>query len=61
MHIKIEEKTGNISSTQFIRGTVIDKTIDNSAMPRMIENARILLLNEDLEIRRTRMDAEKWI
>ncbi len=56
--IKIEEKTGNISSTQLIRGIVIDKTIDNFAMPRIIENARILLINEDLEIRKPRIDAE---
>ena len=54
--IKIEEKTGNANNIQLIRGTIIDKTIDNSAMPRNIENAKILLLNEPLEIMRTKTD-----
>lgn len=56
--IKIEEKIGNTADTLMIKGTVIDKTIDNSAMPRRIEKAKILLINEDLEPKRTKMDAE---
>jgi len=54
--IKIEEKAGNANSIQLVQGTIIDKTIDNSAMPRSIENAKILLLNEPLEIMRTKTD-----
>ena len=57
-NIKFEEKSGNISDTQLVKGIVIDKTIDNYAMPRMIENAKILLINEDLEGKRTKTDAE---
>ena len=57
-NIKIEEKSGNLSETQLVKGVVIDKTIDNYAMPRMVENARILLINEDLEGKRTKTDAE---
>jgi archaeal chaperonin len=56
--IKIEEKIGNISETELINGIVIDKTIDYSAMPRMIENACILLIDTDLEDERTKTDAE---
>jgi chaperonin GroEL (HSP60 family) len=56
--IKIEEKPGNMSDIQLVKGVVIDKTIDNSAMPRRIENAKILLINEDLEGKRTKTDAE---
>jgi archaeal chaperonin len=56
--IKIEEKPGNMSDIQLVTGVVIDKTIDNSAMPRRIENAKILLINEDLEGKRTKTDAE---
>ena len=56
--IKIEEKIGNISETQLINGIVIDKTIDDSAMPRMIENACILLIDTDLDDERTKADAE---
>jgi chaperonin GroEL (HSP60 family) len=56
--IKIEEKAGNTNTIQLIRGTVIDKTIDNSAMPRSIENAKILLLNEPLEMMRPKTDEQ---
>lgn len=56
--IKIEEKAGNTNCIQLVKGTVIDKTIDHSAMPRSIENAKILLLNEPLEMMRTKRDEE---
>jgi chaperonin GroEL (HSP60 family) len=56
--IKIEEKPGNTSDIELIKGVVIDKTIDNSAMPRIIEKANILLINEELDNKRTKTDAE---
>ena len=56
--IKIEEKSGNITEIQLINGTVIDKTIDSSAMPRVIKDAKILLLNEPLETMRGKTEAE---
>jgi len=56
--IKIEEKIGISSDMQLILGTVIDKTIDESSMPRIIENARILLLDNDIQDERTKTDAE---
>src|SRR5690349_11662518 len=56
--IKIEEKPGNTSDIELIKGIVVDKTIDNSAMPRLIEKAKILLINEELDNERTKTDAE---
>ncbi|MGC1928104.1 MAG: thermosome subunit alpha [Candidatus Nitrosopolaris sp.] len=56
--IKIEEKIGNTMDTVLVNGVVIDKTIDNSAMPRAVENAKVLLIDEELECKRTRIDAE---
>ena len=56
--IKIEEKLGNVTDIELIKGTVIDKTIDSSAMPRTIKDAKILLINESLETMRTRTEAE---
>ena len=56
--IKIEEKPGNISNTQLVRGIVIDKTIDSSGMPKMIKNAKIMLIDDELEGKRTRGEAE---
>jgi chaperonin GroEL (HSP60 family) len=56
--IKIEEKIGISSDMQLVLGTVIDKTIDESSMPRIIENAQILLLDNDIQDERTKSDAE---
>jgi chaperonin GroEL (HSP60 family) len=56
--IKIEEKIGNLMDSQFIDGIVIDKTIDNKSMPSIIDNAKILLLDEELESRNTRTDSQ---
>ncbi len=59
--IKIEEKEGNMLDAQLVKGIVIDKTIDSSAMPRGVKNARIMLIDDELEGKRTRTDAEIWI
>jgi thermosome len=56
--VKIEQKTGSVSDTRLVSGIAIDKTIDNSAMPREIRDARVILLDDDLEGKRTRTDAE---
>jgi chaperonin GroEL (HSP60 family) len=56
--IKIEEKPGNISDTQLIRGIIIDKTIDSHSMPKMIKDAKIILIDDELEGKRTRREAE---
>jgi len=56
--IKIEEKIGNSSETELIHGTVMDKTIDDSSMPRIVENAQILLIDGDIQDERTKTDAE---
>lgn len=57
-NIKIEEKIGNTSDIQLIKGVILDKTIDNPAMSRSISDAKILLINEDLERKRTKAEAE---
>ena len=56
--IKIEEKLGNPSETTLVRGTVIDKTFDASLRVKQIENAKILLTNEELDRSRTRTNSE---
>jgi archaeal chaperonin len=56
--IKIEEKLGHISETELVQGTAIDKTIDDSSMPKLVENPRILLLDTGIEGERTKTDAE---
>lgn len=56
--IKIEEKIGSSSDTELIHGVVVDKTIDEPSMPKVIEDARILLLDNDIQDERTKTDAE---
>jgi archaeal chaperonin len=56
--IKIEEKPGNTSDIELVQGVVIDKTIDYSGMPRLIENSKVLLINVELDDERTKTDAE---
>jgi chaperonin GroEL (HSP60 family) len=56
--IKIEEKLGNPSDTTLIRGTLIDKSLDGPATRRYLQNAKILLINEDLDKARTKTDSE---
>jgi chaperonin GroEL (HSP60 family) len=56
--IKIEEKIGSSSETELIHGVIVDKTIDEPSMPKLIENARILLLDNDIQDERTKTDVE---
>jgi len=56
--IKIEDKIGNVTDIQLIKGTLIDKTVDSSAMPKCINDAKILLINEPLETMKTRYESE---
>ena len=56
--IKIEEKIGNLAESILIDGVLIDKTIDSDLMPRFVKNARILLLDEDLQTRTTKTESQ---
>ncbi len=52
--IKIEKlEGGSVEDSELILGVIIDKERANINMPRMIEDARILLLNRAIEIRKT--------
>src|SRR4030067_649843 len=57
--IKIVKKTGkSLDETELVKGMVIDKEVASSQMPKLIENAKIALLNEKLEIEKTEFDAK---
>ena len=57
--IKIDKRTGgSVENSKLIQGIVIDKERVNSDMPRVIENAKILLLNSALEVKETESDAQ---
>jgi thermosome len=58
-NIKIEKKAGgSISDSELISGIILDKEIVHSGMPRRIENARIALISDALEIKKTEFEAK---
>ncbi len=57
--IKIEQKIGgSLSDTKLIDGIVLDKEIVHSEMPKNIKNAKILLINNALEIKEPETEAK---
>ena len=57
--IKVEKRVGESSNESvLIRGVLLDKEKVHSAMPKRIENAKILLYNEAIEIKETSTDAK---
>jgi len=58
-NIKIEKKAGgSISDSELISGIILDKEIVHSGMPRRIENAKIALISDSLEIKKTEFEAK---
>lgn len=58
-NVRIEKKNGGAyNDTKLIQGIVIDKERVHSAMPRRVENARILLLDKALEHEKTETTAK---
>jgi chaperonin GroEL (HSP60 family) len=57
--IQIQKKEGdNVDKTELIKGIILDKEVVSSSMPKRIENAKILLLQEAMEIKKTEFDAK---
>ncbi len=58
-NIKIEKKAGgSISDSELISGIILDKEIVHSGMPRRIEDAKIALISDALEIKKTEFEAK---
>jgi thermosome len=57
--VKVEKKVGgSIEDSEIIEGMIVDKERVHPAMPRKVENAKILLLNAAVEFKKTEVDAE---
>jgi len=57
--IKIEKKAGgSIEDCSIIQGIVLDKEIVHGGMPKIIDDAKIALINSALEINKTETDAK---
>jgi thermosome len=58
-NIKVEKKHGgSIQDTELIEGIILDKERVHSGMPRTVKNAKIVLLNVALEVKKTEVDAK---
>lgn len=58
-NIKIEKNVGgSLDSSEMVKGIVIDKKRVHSGMPKKIKDAKILLYNEALDIKKTETKAE---
>jgi thermosome len=57
--IKILKKHGkSLEETELVKGMVIDKEVAHPQMPKLVNNAKIALLNAKLEIEKTEFDAK---
>ncbi|MHA1452173.1 MAG: thermosome subunit beta [Promethearchaeota archaeon] len=57
--IQIQKKEGgSVGDTGLISGIILDKEVVNPSMNKRVENAKILLLQEALEIKKTEFDAK---
>ncbi|EGG42178.1 Chaperonin GroEL (HSP60 family) [Candidatus Nitrosarchaeum limnium SFB1] len=58
-NIKVEKKTGgSVSDSELVSGIILDNEIVHSGMPRKIEDAKIALVSEALEIKKTEFEAK---
>jgi thermosome len=58
-NIQIEKKDGGeMSDTALLRGIIVDKERLHSSMPRMVENAKIALVDGALEIKKPETDTK---
>ncbi|MCD6383930.1 MAG: thermosome subunit, partial [Thermoplasmata archaeon] len=57
-NIKVEKKQGgSIKDSRIIEGVILDKEVVHPGMPKEVKDARILLLNQGLEVKKTEVDA----
>ena len=58
-NIKIEKKVGgSVEDTELIKGVVIDKERVHSGMPKVVNNAKIALIDSAIEIKDNEIDAK---
>lgn len=58
-NIKIEKRSGgSVEDSELIRGIVLDKERVHSSMPRLVKNAKLALLDKEIEIKKTEIDAK---
>ena len=57
-NVKIEKRSGgSIEDSELIKGIVIDKEKVHSGMPSSVKNAKIAMIDREIEIKKTEIDA----
>jgi len=57
-NIKLEKRNGgSIEDSELIKGIVIDKERLSASMPRVVKNAKIALIDKEIEIKKTEFEA----
>lgn len=58
-NIKLEKKVGaSVDSTELVQGIIIDKERVHPGMPKIVNNAKIALIDSAIEIKSTEIDAK---
>ena len=61
-YVKLLQKKGkDLKASELIEGVVIDKEIVHSGMPKLVNQAKIILINKNLEIEKGEFDSEIFI
>ncbi|MCD6481458.1 MAG: TCP-1/cpn60 chaperonin family protein [Thermoplasmata archaeon] len=58
-NVKVEKKQGgSVEDTELINGIILDKERVHPDMPTIVKDAKILLINTSLEVKKTEVDAQ---
>jgi len=58
-HVNVQKKVGGkVEDTEIVEGMVIDKERAHPGMPKIVKNAKVLLLNAALEYKKTEVSAK---
>jgi len=58
-NIKLEKKVGgSVEDTELVQGIVLDKERVNESMPKIVKNAKIILIDSAIEIKNTEIEAK---
>ena len=58
-NIKLEKKVGSsVDDSELVKGIIVDKERVHSAMPRVVKNAKVVLIDSAIEIKSTETDAK---
>jgi thermosome len=54
----VKKQGGSLTDSKLVYGVIVDKEVVHPGMPKIVENAKIALLDAPLEIEKTEFDAE---